>query len=242
MSAFRWTSGFADTESMRTVAVVIALPVLVVAWQAWRDHSIEQRLEPIAAGVAGRHVKVDCQSFWGSLLDAQAREGEVRYSAQGVPEAKLFLTHKICGELRRFAGHAHHGELDCLAAVDWAAPDPLTVGSPCYERAADTVYAVLVLAHESYHTTGVEDEAAANCFATQAMAWTAVQLGDGTTEAELLAKAMAALEPERSNPYGTDECHAGGKLDLDPQTADFPTEHPVAPPLGKGGRPSLIGT
>src|SRR5262245_25937939 len=119
---------------MRTVAVVIALPILVVAWQGWRDHSTERRLEPIAAGGAGRGVKVDCQSFWGSLLDAQAREGEVRYDAQGVPEARLFLTHKICGELRRFAGHSHHRELDCLMTIDWTASDPLPAGSPCYER------------------------------------------------------------------------------------------------------------
>jgi hypothetical protein len=227
---------------MRTLAVFVAIPVFVVAWQSWRDHSIEQRLQPIAEGVSGRHVQVDCQSFWGALLDAQAREGEVRYLVQGVPEPKLFLTHRVCVRLRKFAGHAHHGELDCLAAIDWATDDPLPYGSDCYERAAGTIYAVLVLAHESYHTVDVEDEAAANCFAIQAMAWTATRLGAATSEAELMARAMEALEPMQGSPYGTTECHAGGKLDLHGETPDFPTEQPIAPPLGRGGKASLIGT
>ena len=69
--------------------------------------------------------------------------------------------------------------------------------TPSVTRApSKTIYAVLVLAHESYHTSGVADEAAANCFAIQAMAWTAMQLGAAAGEAELLARAMEALEPE----------------------------------------------
>ena len=99
---------------------------------------------------------------------------------------------------------------------------------------------MLVLAHESYHTIGVSDEAAANCFAIQAMAWTAVQLGAAAGEAELLARAMEALEPRQDGAYGTAECHAGGTFDLHPETPDFPTEHPLAPPLGHGGMPSLL--
>ncbi len=119
--------------------------------------------------------------------------------------------------------------------------DPLPFDSECYARAAKTIYAVLVLAHESYHTAGVADEAAANCFAIQAMAWTAIQLGAAAGEAELLARAMEALEPSQGGEYGTAECHAGRELDLHPETPAFPTEHPVAPPLGRGGAPSLVG-
>ena len=162
---------------MRFLAAVIAVPALLIGWQLWSDHSFEQRLEPIAAGISGRPDTVNCQSFWGGLIDAQAREGEVFFDAAGVPESKLFLTRPTCQRLRKFAGHSHHGELDCLAAIDWTATEPLPFDSECYARARRTIYAVLVLAHESYHTAGVVDEAAANCFAIQAMAWTAVQLG-----------------------------------------------------------------
>ena len=143
----------------------------------------------------------------------------------------------ICG----FAGHSHHSELDCLATIDWAVDDPLPFDSECYARAGKTIYAVLVLAHESYHTSGVGDEAAANCFAIQAMAWTAIQLGAAAGEAELLARAMEALEPSQGGEYGTAECHAGRELDLHPETPAFPTEVPVGPPLGRGGAQSLVG-
>ena len=72
------------------------------------------------------------------------------------------------------------------------------------------------------------------------MAWTAVQLGASVRESELLARAMEALEPRQSSGYATNECHAGRQLDLHPETADFPTEHPLAPPLGIGGMPGLL--
>ena len=224
---------------MRFLAAVLAVPVLLIGWQLWSDHSFEQRLRPISSGISGRDDTVNCQSFWGGLIDAQAREGEVFFDAAGVPESKLFLTRPTCQRLRKFAGHRHHGELDCLAQADWAAAEPLPFDSECYARTRRTIYAVLVLAHESYHTAGVTDEAAANCFAIQAMAWTAVQLRASEEEAERLALAMAALEPKQDPPYGTNECHAGGRLDLHPLTPAFPTELPLAPPEGLGGTPRV---
>jgi hypothetical protein len=221
---------------MRFVAALVAVPVLLFAWQAWKTHSLEQRLRPVAAGVAGHPVEVDCQSFLGSLVDVQAREGEVQFDAAGNPQPKLFLTRSTCGRLRDFAGHAHHSELDCLANVDWESPSPLPFDSPCYASAAATVYAVLTLAHEAYHTAGVLDESRTNCYAIQGMAWTAEQLGSAAGEAELLARAMEALEPAQDAPYGTNDCHAGGRLDLHPETPDFPTEHPTTAPRGATAR------
>ena len=217
---------------MRFVAAVVAVPLLFFAWQAWKTHSLEQRLGPVASGVAGRPVEVDCQSFLGSLIDVQAREGEVQFDAAGNPQPKLFLTRATCGRLRDFAGHAHHSQLDCLAGLDWRAPGPLPFNSSCYASAADTVYAVLTLAHEAYHTAGVQDEALTNCYAIQGMAWTAEQLGAAAGEAELLARAMETLEPAQDSPYGTNDCHAGSRIDVHPETPDFPTEHPTTAPRG----------
>ena len=135
----------------------------------------------------------------------------------------------------RSQGASSHHELDCLRAVDWTASDPLPYASTCYAQSADTIYAILILAHESYHTAGVQDEATTNCFAIQAMAWTATQLGAPVDEAELLARAMEVLEPGQPAGYASTECRAGRRLDLHPETADFPTEHPIVPPLGSGG-------
>ena len=220
---------------MRFLAAILAVPALVVGWQMWSDHSLERRLQPIAAGVSGRTVEVDCQSVWGELLDVQWRDGEVQFDASGRPAPKLFLTRRICTRLRAFAEHRSHHELDCLQTVDWNDADPLPLGSRCYALSSATIYAVLILAHESYHTAGVADEAAANCFAIQAMAWTATQLGAPVGEARLLARAMEALEPAQATDYATTECHSGHRLDLHPETSDFPTETPLQPPLGRGG-------
>jgi hypothetical protein len=219
---------------MRVLASIAVIPVLFVGWQLWSDHSFEQRLAPIASGVAGRSVEVNCQSLWGSLLDVKGREGEVYFDASGRPERQLFLTRKICNELRAFDETTTHPELDCLRTIDWRAPDPLPYSSECFARASRTIYAILILAHESYHTAGSRHEAETNCFAIQAMAWTALQFGAPQDEAELLALAMEALEPGQGSEYGTDECRRGLRLDLHPETSDFPTEFPIVPPGGLG--------
>jgi hypothetical protein len=69
---------------MRFFAVIAAVPVLLVGRQLWADHSLERRLAPVASGIAGRPVEVDCQSIFGALIDAQivAPGGPVRF----VPE------------------------------------------------------------------------------------------------------------------------------------------------------------
>ena len=170
---------------MRALASIAVVPVLFVGWQLWSDHSFEQRLAPIASGIAGLSVEVDCQSVFGALIDAQGREGEVLFEADGTPRRKLFLTRKVCSRLRAFAGVHTHSELDCLRAIDWRAPDPLAASPECYARSSNTVYAILILAHESYHTAGSRDEAETNCLAIQAMAWTAMQLGAPQGDAEL---------------------------------------------------------
>jgi hypothetical protein len=218
---------------MRFLASIVVVPVLFVGWQLWSDHSLEQRLRPVASGISGRSVDVDCQSLWGALLDAQGREGQVYFDANGTPERELFLTRGICNRLRGFDGTTTHPELDCLKAIDWSAPDPLPYSSQCFARASRTIYAILILAHESYHTAGSRGEAETNCFAIQAMAWTAIQLGAPQDEAELLALAMEALEPGQGAEYGTNECRRGLRLDLHPETADFPTEHPIVAPGGR---------
>jgi hypothetical protein len=224
---------------VRTVAALLMIPLALVVWQWWGDRSAEHVLTPVAAGVAGRPVEVQCQTLWGSLLDVNPRQGEVFFDARGVPEAKLFLTRDTCRRLKRFSNRDTHGELDCLAHLDWGDRVPLHPDSDCYRSASPTVYALLILAHEAYHTAGVRGEATANCYAIQSLAWAATTLGASESEAYLVAKAMAALAPYQGDEYATGECIAGSRLDLHPETPEFPTERALAPPLGKGGMPGL---
>ena len=221
---------------MRSLAVVVAIPLALVAWQWWSDHSAERMLSPVASEVAGREVVVDCQSLWANLLDALPRHGEVRFDANGIPEARIFLTHQTCDRLQAFADSSRHGELECLRSLDWSRPVALDPRSDCYDRSSKTVYALMTLAHEAYHTAGETNEAVTNCYAIQAMAYVAVRLGAGRDEAELVANAMAALEPLQSGGYGTDRCRAGTELDLHPKTRRFPTEETIVAPMGDRGR------
>jgi len=214
---------------MKTLAVLLAIPTLLLGWLHLRDARIESRLEPVASAIAGRDVSVDCQGYLGSLVDAQARHGEVRFDAAGEPEPRIFLTRSTCGRLRRFASGSR-GELACLAELDWARRTPLVPGSPCYRRSSPTIYALLVLAHEAYHTAGSTDEAATNCYAIQAMAYAATALGAAEPHALLLAQAMATLAPLQRGDYRTAECRPGSKLDLNPATPSFPTELPIVAP------------
>ena len=222
---------------MRALAVVLAIPLALVGWQWWSDRSTERLLEPVVSEIAGREVGVDCQTLWGHLLDALPRHGEVHFDANGIPEPRIFLTHPTCDRLQEFAGRAHHAELDCLRAIDWSRPRALDTRSDCYEKSSGTVYALMTLAHEGYHTAGEAGEAATNCYAIQSMAYAAVRLGADPTDGEIAALAMNALEPLQGGDYGTVQCRAGDVLDLHPETPDFPTEHPLQAPMGyRGGR------
>jgi hypothetical protein len=213
---------------VRLLAAVLLVPTVLVAWQWWSDARTESRLRPVASAIAGREIDVDCQGLWASLLDAQAREGEVLFDRSGVPESSIYLTHRTCDRLWAFAGRQRHAELDCLGTVDWRFEPP--VGSACYRQTSSTIYALLTLAHEAYHTAGVAGEAQANCYAIQTLAWTAATLGAGPLESERVAEAMSALEPYQRRDYATSRCRAGTELDLHPETLAFPTEWPLAPP------------
>ncbi|MGL6280763.1 MAG: hypothetical protein ACRC50_14555, partial [Gaiella sp.] len=148
---------------MKLLAALLAVPALVLAWQWVSDARTERRLAPVASAVAGRDVSVDCQTLWGALIDPLPRHGEVLFDRNGIPEARLFLTHQTCDRLAAFAGRSRHGELDCLHTTDWSAVPGGPFGHPCYAEASDTVYALLTLAHEAYHTAGVMNEAVTNC-------------------------------------------------------------------------------
>ena len=162
---------------MRLLASIVVVPVLFVGWQLWSDHSLEQRLKPVASGISGRSVDVDCQSLWGALLDAQGREGQVYFDGNGTPERELFLTRRICNRLRAFDGttttpRARLPEGDRL---DHPRPAALLVGV-LRPRLAHDLRDPDPCAR-GYHTAGSRGEAETNCFAIQAMAWTAIQLG-----------------------------------------------------------------
>ena len=167
--------------------------------------------------------------------DARARCS----STPGIPEPRLFLTRSTCGRLRAFAGHAHHAgaRLPCDGRLEGGGSTAVRL--IVLRRAAETIYAVLVLAHESYHTIGVSDEAP-NCYAIQAMAWTAAQLGSSIRGGRAARARDGGARAEAGRPTGRTSATPEGSSTSTRRPPDFPTEHPLAPPLGTGGMPSLV--
>ena len=82
--------------------------------------------------------------------------------------------------------------------------------------------AVTALAHEAHHGNGVADEATAQCYAIQTMEDIAVGLGLAETYAEDLTQVAWKAYPRLPKEYRSPECRPGGKLDLEPGSADWP--------------------
>ena len=94
----------------------------------------------------------------------------------------------------------------------------------------------MTLAHESMHLRGWADEAVAQCYGIQEVAYTVEQLGGTVAEGKGVASFMLAVQGGMPEEYQSGECRPGGQLDLHPETDDFPTEaSPGPPPTGLYG-------
>jgi hypothetical protein len=102
----------------------------------------------------------------------------------------------------------------------YANPRPL-----CDGTVNQTILAMHVLAHESWHMYGVEDEPTTDCYALQTVALVADRLGASRDFAGALGAYYIAHYPRiRAAPpgYESDECRDGGELDLRPAVTVWP--------------------
>ena len=117
---------------------------------------------------------------------------------------------------RRDARVAHAGHLLPARARD---------RRPRRSPRPQTGHAIVVLAHESWHLRGVEDEGLANCYAYQSGVQVGVDLGlsrsvaYGLMRQALSDNAIDAGDPRYVVPAG---CKDGGKDDLNPASSQFP--------------------
>ena len=93
------------------------------------------------------------------------------------------------------------------------------------------LFGVETLSHESVHLYGIDDEAVAECFGLQTLAWVAWKLGATPAFAVEAAKDYAAMYDELwgGTEYYSPECRDGGQLDLAPAQQGWPA--PSASPL-----------
>jgi hypothetical protein len=221
--------------------IALLLVVLVAGGWAWERHgrsANERALATVASELAGRPVTIQCQNLWADLADVNGRLGDVPFP-NGHPAGHTYLTRAICRQLARFRSASSHPELACLLAVDWSAwswQSESDYYSPCAVRARPMTEALLTLSHESMHLRGWRDEAAAQCYGIQEVAYAVERLGGTVAEGKAVAQFALAMQPGMPDEYQSGECRAGAGLDLHPETSAFPTEHaPQPPPAGLYG-------
>jgi hypothetical protein len=150
----------------------------------------ESRLQRAAGDLVGHPVRVHCQSFGGTFMDAGADLGHVFFRSDGAPEPATTIKYEQCGFLSHYLNSGK------------TAPS------------LDEVIAVHVLTHESMHLRGIRDEAQAECAAVQRDAHDAELLGASPAAALALARRYwSEIYPRMPDDYRATECRAGGTLD-----------------------------
>lgn len=164
--------------------LVLALAVLAAlgfgGWRYEQKRGLEHRLGRIASALAGRPVRVHCQSSAGAMLDVGWELGTVQFDAAGRPADATDLKHDVC---------------------NWLADLQ-------HRPAPQAALAVEILTHESEHLAGYQDESVAQCRALQLMGWTAEQLGASPAQARAWTAISVARTPTLPPEYYDPTCPA----------------------------------
>jgi hypothetical protein len=211
------------------LAVIFGLIVLVAGGWAFEKHTRagnERALSAVATELAGRPVHVHCESFWHSVVGVGGTLGDVPFP-DGRAATYTHITRHMCDELGRFREAPERPELACLEQVDWSR---FQAGDACSLGAEEMAEALITLTHESMHMRGWADEAVAQCYAIQEVAFTVEQLGGSRQEGAAVASYALAMQPYMPTDYQSSDCAASRSLDLHPATPAFPTEADPGPP------------
>ena len=105
--------------------------------------------------------------------------------------------------------------------------DPRSCVSADCAHVGDITWALATVAHESYHILGYSNEAQVECYGMQSIWFVANKLGASIAEAQAIASLYATqMYPRRryqTPTYWSAECRDGGKLDLRPALARWPS-------------------
>jgi len=167
----------------------------------------ERVLGRAAAGIAGRPVTVLCEGAELPRSGPGVTTHGLVWFFGGRPADYTVIAPNLCRELLRVQREGLPAEeAECLRR--WA-------GLGCGERIPWLALAAATLAHESFHLRGVQDEAAADCYAIQAVELVGRALGLSEGEARGLgAFARANRRVGQADRYVSSECREGGRYDL----------------------------
>ena len=183
------------------LALVLLIPLMVFsAWQYARREENENRLALVASEVALRDVDVSCPGFWTRLVEITPNAGWVDFDERGVPDDRTSLSAGTCASLERVWRNRR-------------------------VEGRDAEWAVVTLAHESWHLRGVTNEARTQCYAVQTVEPVARALGVPPAEARLLAVRVAFYDARMADGeyHSSAACRPGGAYDIRPGTASWPT-------------------
>ena len=194
----------------------VLVPVVAVAVYVFADRreaaAQETRLAAIASEIAGRPVQVRCQGRFSAAFDVTAESGTVQFDAAGRPADWTDLKRGVCTALARFGSEHREERFGCVH-------DPLA----CELEVLKSIHALETLAHESWHLAGHADEATAQCYALQRIAFVAAALGASPEQGTELARAaFIVLYPQMPEQYRSGECRDRGSLDLSPESSVWP--------------------
>jgi hypothetical protein len=172
--------------------------------------------EQIAAQVAARlthlHPQVRCGSL--GIPAAAGITGITLFDAKGAGEYFL-MQPLMCNALASF--RASPSSFDPKACADNA----------CISRVGGAAMALATVSHESYHLLGYRNEAQVECYGMQSIWFVATKLGAPLPVAQSIASFYATrMYPRRRTEtpaYWSMQCRDGGKLDLRPTLARWPS-------------------
>ena len=228
-------------------ALALATPASADPWDGGRDvvTPLEARLVEIAGEIAERPVQVHCNSAadWSALgarsgFEAGGVWGYVSFTptASGwAPGDDAQLAEAACRRVDAFWARGSSAKPARTCRVGTRVERrghrlrKVPVVRLCPGYVSGTLFALQTVAHESVHLSGVEDEAVAECYGMQLLAFVAWKLG----APDALARQMAVdywreyyLARRPGTPYFDEGCRDGGVLDLAPDRRGWPA--PVA--------------
>jgi hypothetical protein len=170
----------------------------------------EQIAEQVARRLTGHDASVRC----GSIGESDPRILGVTPLLNGRSFDYFLMRPAECTNLAWF----HQ------APARW---DPRTCSAGDCARVPDMAMALAVVAHESYHILGYSNEAQVECYGMQSIWFVAAKLGASVDEAQALASFYATrmypLRRTETPAYWSPQCKDGGKLDLRPTLARWPS-------------------
>jgi hypothetical protein len=199
---------------MRLVLLVLVAALLgLFLFQKHSKAAEESRLAAIAGEIARRPVSIHCQGAVGEALDVTAEAGSVEFDASGHPADVADIKRKVCQRLQDFPKVRTSAKFACLDTP-----------SRCDASVVNEAIALDVLAHESWHLEGNQNEAVTECYAEQTVGFVATKLGSDDVQARGLARLVHLLVyPQMPDEYRSGECRDGGALDLRPASPAWPS-------------------